>query len=204
MGDNSAFFYGTLMAPQVLHRVIYGMSATSPNNRHTAAVTSTPAILPSHRRHRVSNADYPAILPSSPSSSVRGTFVTGLSDADMWRLDIFEGGEYARRTVEVQLLKDDAGAGAGDAVVAEAQTYVWIAGAHRLEDREWDFETFKTEKLRFWTGRDADDRGEFDEVDEAVRAQEDGTGGRGANGHIAKALEEVHGKDRKEVVESAV
>jgi len=41
------------------------------------------------------------------------------------------------------------------------------------------------------------------EVDEAVaEAKQDGTGGRGANGHISSALAEEHKKD--EVIESAV
>jgi len=41
------------------------------------------------------------------------------------------------------------------------------------------------------------------EVDEAVaESQRDGTGGRGANGHISAALKEEHAKD--EVVRNAI
>lgn len=41
------------------------------------------------------------------------------------------------------------------------------------------------------------------DVDDAVAALEDPTGGRGANGNITRALEE-NGKAKKEVLESAV
>lgn len=152
--SHSAFFYGTLMAPAVLHRVCHG--STSPTNPIYALSNfqTQPAILPSHRRHRVKHADYPAILPHD-NSSVRGTYVTGLTDADMWRLDIFEGDEYERRKVRCRVLEADGQE--GEEVVAE--TYVWIAGEERLEDAEWDFEQFQREKMRFWVGQEGE--GEF-------------------------------------------
>lgn len=152
----SAFFYGTLMAPPVLHRVCHG--SMSPDNPiyTTSNLTTSPAILHSFRRHRVKHADYPAILPTSDSSTVRGTYVTGLTDNDIWRLDIFEGSEYERREVRVKLLTE-----VGDAVTGEGnvegeevgcETYVWISGANRLEEREWDFGEFQREKMRYWVG----------------------------------------------------
>ena len=66
----TAFFYGTLMAPEVLHRVCHGSS--SPDNPIFAThnLKTYAAILPSHQRHRVKGADYPAILPH-PTSTVR-------------------------------------------------------------------------------------------------------------------------------------
>lgn len=137
----SAFFYGTLMAPQVLHRVCHGSS--SPSNPIYAShnLKTTPAILHNFRRHKVRHADYPAILPIS-GSTVRGTFVSGLTDADIWRLDLFEGDEYERRGVRVKLLAevgDESGEGNVEGEEVEAETYVWIAGEKRLEDEEWDF-----------------------------------------------------------------
>ncbi|KAK3679639.1 hypothetical protein LTR78_000014 [Recurvomyces mirabilis] len=199
----SAFFYGTLMAPEVLHRVCHGSS--SPDNPifQTHNLKSHPAILPVHRRHRVKGADYPAILPHS-TSTVRGTYVTGLTDADIWRLDIFEGNEYERRKVKCRLLTtvgDSIGDGNVEGEIVEAETYIWIAGAKALEEREWDFEEFRKEKMRFWVGGSE----EFDEVDDAVASAEnrkDGTGGRGANGHITTALEAEQAKD--DVVRNAV
>lgn len=148
----TAFFYGTLMAPQVLHRVCHGsMSPTNPIYTQSNLATK-PAILHNFRRHRVKWADYPAILPVSPtansndstsSPSVRGTFVTSLTDNDIWRLDIFEGSEYERRKVRVRVLDvvgdDVSGEGNVEGAEVEAETYVWIAGEERLEGQEWDF-----------------------------------------------------------------
>lgn len=151
----SAFFYGTLMAPKVMHRVCHG-SMSDDNPVYTQSnLKSTPAILHGHRRHRVQCADYPAILPTQDESTVRGTYVTGLTDADLWRLDIFEGDEYERQVVKVKLL-DVVGAADGEGNVegdeVEAETYVWIAGEDRLEEAEWDFAEFEREKMKFWDG----------------------------------------------------
>lgn len=38
----------------------------------------------------------------------------------------------------------------------EAETYVWIGGEERLEEREWDFAEFQREKMRFWVGEEGD------------------------------------------------
>jgi hypothetical protein len=171
---HTAFFYGTLMAPPVLHRVIWG-SQTPPTPAHASLLRIRPALLPTYQRHKVKHADYPAILPTEPSStsSVRGTLVQGLTDGDIWRLDIFEGSEYARRKVHVRVLEhkpdagghdpDDASGKEDDNVEGpdiEAETYVWIAGAHRLESEEWDFAEFVREKMKRWVGKEAADMDE--------------------------------------------
>jgi gamma-glutamylcyclotransferase (GGCT)/AIG2-like uncharacterized protein YtfP len=164
--SHTAFFYGTLMAPQVLHRVIWG-SQTPPTPAHASLLRIRPAILHAHQRHKVKHADYPAILPtdSTCSSSVRGTLVQGLTDGDIWRLDIFEGNEYARRKVTVRLLEQKLNNGMGDIQQQEseniegeqvdAETYIWTAGAHRLEPEEWDFNEFVRDKMKRWVGREA-------------------------------------------------
>jgi gamma-glutamylcyclotransferase (GGCT)/AIG2-like uncharacterized protein YtfP len=153
--SHTAFFYGTLMAPQVLHRVCHGSTSQWNPIYATHNLKTTPAILPGHRRHRVKNADYPAVLPHA-GSSVRGMCVTGLTDADVWRLDLFEGSEYERVKVKCRLLvegNDERGE------EVEVETYVWIAGEERLDAQEWDFEEFRREKLRFWAGEEG--QGEF-------------------------------------------
>jgi hypothetical protein len=170
--SHTAFFYGTLMAPPVLHRVIWG-SQTPPTPAHASLLHIRPAILHTHRRHKVKGADYPAILPVSTStpSSVRGTLVQGLTDGDIWRLDIFEGSEYERRKVKVRVLesKQDGGekeeGGMGDLSQKvednveggelEAETYIWTAGAKSLELEEWDFAEFVRDKMKRWVGREA-------------------------------------------------
>ncbi|MCJ1382027.1 hypothetical protein MMC17_005139 [Xylographa soralifera] len=171
------------MAPQVLHRVIYG--TTTPTAMQKSSLMIRPAILQGYSRYKVRGCDYPAILPSPTSSttmvessSVRGTIVTGLSARNVYRLDVFEGDEYKRQEVSVQLISPGAGDGSGELMgkTVDAETYVWVDGEERLEEGEWDFETFVREKLGRWVGHK-----EYLEVDEAVRGLEDGvdpTGGR--------------------------
>jgi len=151
--DHTAFFYGTLMAPQVLHRVCHGTA--NPSAAALAARLKTqPAVLHGYRRHRVLHADYPAILPER-GSAVRGTLVRGLTDGDIWRLDIFEGDEYERKSVRARVLEtvgDEKGEGNVEGAEVEAETYVWVAGGDQLEDREWDFAEFQGEKMGRWVG----------------------------------------------------
>jgi hypothetical protein len=211
------------MAPPVLHRVIWG-SQTPPTPAHASLLRIRPAILHTHQRHKVKHADYPAILPKPASSScVRGTLVEGLTDGDIWRLDIFEGSEYERRRVTVRVLEQGKRGGsmgdleqgeeenvAGEEV--EAETYIWIAGANRLEAEEWDFAEFVRDKMKRWVGREAEDTDEGfkgrpsinganmhglrnpklmceTDVDDAVAALGDPTGGRGVNGGISRQLD---------------
>lgn len=153
------------MAPQVLNRVVFGQShrpKTEPE-RHKIH----PAILHNHRRHRVRNADYPAVIPAK-GSSVRGTYVTGLSRLDLRKLDMFEGGDYERRLVKPRLLTaagKDAATGEGnvEGEEVECQTYIWIGGEQHLETKEWDFEKFQKEKMKFWVAGDTHEEfaGEF-------------------------------------------
>ncbi|KAL2413205.1 hypothetical protein ABEF95_003109 [Exophiala dermatitidis] len=224
MGDHMAFFYGTLMAPGVLHRVIHGTHDPEPWQK--SMLTVRPALLQGYRRHRVRHADYPAIIPrdseetnnsSSSSSSwcVRGTVVSGLTEGDLYRLDIFEGDQYSRQKVKVQVLEDvelDEAVAAssspsennnnpGVVEEVEAETYVWQEGMDTLEPEEWDFEEFKREKMRAWMGLVDESSTQVDEgfadVDRAVaeeekrsqqKANHDPMGGRGLNGHITQQL----------------
>jgi gamma-glutamylcyclotransferase (GGCT)/AIG2-like uncharacterized protein YtfP len=182
--SHTAFFYGTLMAPQVLHRVIWG-SQTPPTPAHASLLRIRPAILHAHRRHKVKHADYPAILPTKDSAkaSVRGTLVEGLTDGDIWRLDIFEGSEYKRRKVQVRVLETKKGDNEmGDLSQKEdenvegeevdAETYIWTAGANRLEQEEWDFAEFVKDKMKHWVGE------EGAEADEGFRGRDSIRGAR--------------------------
>ena len=150
------------MAPPVLHRVCHGSS--TPSAFQKSLLTIRPALLPGYRRHKVRGCDYPAIMPSiGPFESsagtgecVRGTCVTGLTDGDIWRLDIFEGDEYERVRVKVRILQevgDEDGKGNVGAEEVEVETYVWVAGRERLEEEEeWDFAEFLREKMGRWVG----------------------------------------------------
>lgn len=141
-----------------------------------------PAVLPGYLRRKVRFRDYPGVTPAAAPACVRGTYVHGLTDKDMWRLGIFEGSEYDLRRVKVRLLLTVDNIGAAAAVPGsraaereefelleieendaeqgeevEAQTYVYTAGDYRLEEGEWDFAEFKRNKLRRWTGENDED-----------------------------------------------
>ncbi|KAK4985286.1 hypothetical protein LTR66_008221 [Elasticomyces elasticus] len=176
------------MAPEVLYRVCFG-NVNPPASTH-AHLKTYPAILHHFRRQRVAGCDYPAILPH-PESTVRGTYVTGLTKADMKRLDIFEGWSYRRKPVKVKILTttgDASGKGNVEGEEAEAETYVWTDDVRLLDDAEWDFRQFRREKMNFWIG--AEGEAEYAEVDSAVKEGTiDPTGGRGLDGSISRELE---------------
>ena len=121
-----------------------------------------PAILHDFCRHKVRYCDYPAIIPQA-NSAVRGTLVTGLTEGDIYRLDIFEGSDYARKKVKVKLLAnvgDDTGEENAEGDGIETETYVWISEEEELEHGEWDFGEFVREKLAWWAGTDEEYKGE--------------------------------------------
>ncbi|KAN0080833.1 hypothetical protein V8E54_004037 [Elaphomyces granulatus] len=199
MGDHTFFFYGTLIAPEILYRVCYG--SQNPESWQKESLTMRPALLYGFRRHRVRGRAYPGILPvpssaatstssdettttttngsSVPSASVHegasvlGSLVSGLTDGDVRRLDHFEGSEYQKRQVRVRVLRSIAGSSQEEDLKdtlnaaqthtteegeeIEATAYVWISGREWLEDAEWDFETFKRDKMKWWVGADERD-----------------------------------------------
>ncbi|RPD61226.1 hypothetical protein L226DRAFT_560363 [Lentinus tigrinus ALCF2SS1-7] len=109
--SHSAFFYGTLLHPSILRRVI---------GHDGGQLQICPALLLEHTRHKIKHADYPAVIPYTKSKelfasaghadlspeerTVRGTFVQGLNDQDIHLLDLFEGDEYTRENVDVHPL----------------------------------------------------------------------------------------------------
>ena len=144
------------MAPQVLHRVIFG--TTTPKSSQTARLIIKPAILPRYRRHRVTDCDYPAIVASDDKDAcVRGILVHGLTNENVWRLDLFEGDQYERIKAKPQLIDQDGNM--SDEV--EAETYVWIDPEDGLEKGEWDFEEFRREKMSRWIGTSREYEGEL-------------------------------------------
>lgn len=137
------------MARQVLYRVIYGTSNISEYPRlvaRSSQLTIQPALLRNHCRHRVRNADYPGVIPQD-GESVRGTYVTGLTDVDMQRLDYFEGIEYSRQEVRAVLLAAGETEAGPDAKQVETETYIYTAGNAHLEKGEWDFDNFVKNRM---------------------------------------------------------
>ena len=145
------------MAPQLLRQVTRGSNSPSP---HQPRLIMLPALLEHFARHRVQDCDYPAIVPT-PESCVRGTYVHGLTDADVGRLDVFEGYEYVRQKVHVKVLDENEKEWDSlslepkeNSRLVEAETYVWVAGDNDLDHGEWDFEDFKKNKMHRWLGGD--------------------------------------------------
>ncbi|OTB05773.1 hypothetical protein M426DRAFT_319453 [Hypoxylon sp. CI-4A] len=151
---HSAFFYGTLMAAEVFFTVCY-RSSTDDTSLLKSLHDFKPAILHGFCRRRVQGEDYPGITPDE-NHEVRGTYVTGLTGANIYHLDAFEGSEYDRKKVKARLLSkvgDDKGHGNVEGEEVECEVYVF-KNPERLEDREWDFEEFRTQKMRKWTRKD--------------------------------------------------
>lgn len=165
----SAFFYGTLLHPKVLKRVI---------NNNGDHLKIAPAVLNGYRRHEVSGAHFPAIIradlshetfntpPDPTNDRVQGSYVSGLTTKDVARLDRFESNLYTRELVEVQLLDEpvdlnevdpnkliDTNASrepASQPKATSAQTYVWSQPLSELEPNAWSFEEFVRDKLAYW------------------------------------------------------
>jgi len=203
MGERTAFFYGTLMAPEVLYRVCYGTHKFSADNKFkadlAAALKIKPAILHNYCRHKVQQADYPGIIAEN-GHTVRGTYVTGLTEHDIMMLDMFEGSEYRRREVKVMLLKLNEKRELVESEGVETETYVFTAGRHRLEDEEWDYDEFRKEKLHRWVDQSV----EYEEVDELAANGHDPTGGRGFQSATPAYLNEFSGDEDEEVLQSTV
>ncbi|KAG6813413.1 hypothetical protein H0H92_011392 [Tricholoma furcatifolium] len=160
----SAFFYGTLMHPKVLQRVI---------EHQGPDLKICPAVL--------LKAEYPGLIPYEQSSqlvhrelayeerSVRGVVVTGLSEKDLLLLDQFEGEDYDRKGVDVHPLaalvslseypldngalipsKPPALPPASELTTAiRVETYVYIL-FDRLEPEPWSFEEFARKNAWKW------------------------------------------------------
>jgi len=175
------------MHPQILKRVI-GNDGT-----HLRIYS---AILLDYTRHQIKHADYPAVIPYSKSKamfdrelspeekSVRGSLVTGLSEADVRLLDFFEGDEYVRNLVPVHPLSPPTtlsphilGHTSTLPPAAPhrhspstlpppilAHTYIWCESLTRLIPSLWSFDDFVKNNAWKWAGVHADNR-EYMEVD---------------------------------------
>ncbi|KAG5979212.1 hypothetical protein E4U55_005413 [Claviceps digitariae] len=148
------------MAPEVFFSVCYGDQ--NPPKVIRDLHTFRPALLEGFCRHRVKFADYPGAVPEG-GHQIRGVLVTGLTDANIDKLDFFEGSDYERRTVKVRELRK---VGDEDILGKEvsASVYVFLK-VEDLEKREWDFEEFRREKMAIWTRRGF---GDYDPNDRAV------------------------------------
>jgi len=203
--SHSAFFYGTLLHPKVLKRVI-GNDGTH--------LQISPAILEEHTRHRIKDCDYPGVVPYAKSRElfkrnltenerrVRGNLVVGLSASDIACLDVFEGDEYNRNRVLVHPLGPlEPMNDASNYVVSvsnnsaplhhelakpvEADTYIWTAPTTLLVPELWSYEVFIRDCEWRWVGAsEEDEREEYKEVDR--RREMNGVITRAAQNAIAE------------------
>jgi len=183
--SQSAFFYGTLLHPRILKRVIQN------DGDH---LELCPAVLLDYTRHKVALADYPGIVPYEKDRAffkrdlcredrcVRGTYVKGLSAKDIRFLDIFEGSDYRRLEAMVHPLSPLTPLnGPSETVVTfnpeplppiedlapplPCQTYVWTSYLDELEPELWSYEVFVRDNLHKWVGGGADNNEYYEEVD---------------------------------------
>jgi gamma-glutamylcyclotransferase (GGCT)/AIG2-like uncharacterized protein YtfP len=123
------------MAPEIFYSVCYNNSKVPAEiaKRHSF----TPAILHGYCRRRVMHADYPGITPDE-KHQVFGTYATGLTDANMFKLDTFEGYQYQRDRVQVKLLTHVGNAkGEGNVEGEERSAEVYVFRfPDELEDQE--------------------------------------------------------------------
>ncbi|PSR75564.1 hypothetical protein PHLCEN_2v9044 [Hermanssonia centrifuga] len=177
----SAFFYGTLLHPSILRRVI---------GHHGTELEICPALL--------LHADYPGVIPYSKTKelvhgkelsyedrAVRGTLVRGLSEKDVSLLDIFEGDEYTREIVSVHPLAEFtplSSADTSDSSIVPttpppipplsslsspltAHTYIWAKPLSQLRPELWEYAEFVRTNAWKWVGDGSRDNKDYVEVD---------------------------------------
>ncbi|EIN10901.1 hypothetical protein PUNSTDRAFT_64285 [Punctularia strigosozonata HHB-11173 SS5] len=189
MSTTSAFFYGTLLHPKILKRVI---------GNDGSHLQICPALL--------LHADYPGVLPyeksrqllgdgiSEDDKCVRGTLVAGLTPSDISFLDVFEGDEYTREPVLVHPLgalaplsdPDDKTVAPSTpppippldalAPAVPAETYIWARPISELQPEIWSYETFMRENAWKWVGDGSVDNEDYLKIEER----------RAMNGNIAR------------------
>ena len=125
------FTYGSLMFPDVWHRVAGASFATRP------------ATLDDFAAWKVRGETYPGLAPA-PGETTRGIVHSGVTPEAAARLDAFEGPFYERLTVDVRL--DD-----GTSVAAFAYVVV-PAHRHELEPVRWDADAFRRLHLAQFLG----------------------------------------------------
>ncbi len=116
MSMHNLFIYGTLIYPQVWKGLI--------RRPHRQAA----ATLRGHQRRHIGGESYPGMVPCK-GSQVEGRIVFDLRDAELRRLDRYEGKYYERRRVTVQL---------ADGSAVTAFTYLFRRRyRNRLSNRVW-------------------------------------------------------------------
>ncbi len=128
----NVFAYGSLMFAPVWDRVVAG------------SYRSVPARARGYRRFAVLGESYPAVLPvagADADAAVIGRVYFDVAEGDLARLDAFEGDEYRRDSVAIELLDSTF-----DPVATHAGLYVFLAQA-RVSPDSWDPQRFALEQI---------------------------------------------------------
>ncbi|GJJ78838.1 hypothetical protein EMPS_11197 [Entomortierella parvispora] len=152
--NHPSFVYGSLRDPRVLN------SVTRPGPE--ANVCTVRGLIHGFTRHPYHNEPYPGMIASEDKTqTVDGLLLFGLTIMDRFRLDQFEGSEYTREVLSVQVL---------DPVTAEynpsgplkegdmvtAYVYVFTGPVEHLDrTRSWDYEAFQREQVAKWIENDS-------------------------------------------------
>ncbi|KAG0376365.1 hypothetical protein BGX24_007858 [Mortierella sp. AD032] len=152
------FFYGSLMNEKVLNAV----TRPGPDSNTIFAVKAT---VTGYTRFTYHNQPYPGMIPSkNPSEQVEGLLVFGHTPLELYRLDQFEGPEYPRSILNVQILSPvpssytltGEGGGYKENEVIEAFVYLFEGPMEHLDlERPWDYEQFKRDHVKNWMTVDA-------------------------------------------------
>ncbi|CAG8435058.1 15442_t:CDS:2 [Funneliformis caledonium] len=136
----TCFFYGTLIFPQILNRVLE--NGRSNTEKPINIKESVSAVLKGYKRHKVIGAVYPAILKGDDlKDEITGVLLGGLSSQDIARLDNFEGSQYEKKKVQVYV----------DNNLIEAMTYVWKDSPTLLHDEDWNPKDFEKQLYKWNT-----------------------------------------------------
>ena len=120
------FTYGSLMFDQVWQHIV---GSTYESKAHE---------LTGFERQSLRHADYPAAIPQ-PHSSITGRLYMNVVDKDIQRLDCFEGSEYLRKHVAVEIEEE----------LNEVAIYLLKPSHyHLLAGKPWNEQAFSKEAVQ--------------------------------------------------------
>ncbi|KAJ0254027.1 hypothetical protein HA466_0116090 [Hirschfeldia incana] len=117
--SHNVFVYGSFQEPSVVNLILECNPVTISAQLH------------GYHLYRLKGRLHPCISPSE-NGIINGKILTGLTDAQLENLDMIEGDEYVRKTVEVVLTDTS--------VKMQVETFVWANKDDPNMYGEWDFE----------------------------------------------------------------
>ncbi len=121
------FVYGTLLSSEITEKLTGKTFET------------THAVLEGYKMYCVKDCDYPAIV-GEVGAETKGKILINVDDSALKILSVFEGDEYEKRKVKVLCSNK----------YEDALTFVWSKELCLLENRDWDFEDFQKNRLKFY------------------------------------------------------